>query len=171
MVEDFIPESKQDLLNVIHSEKEKLDSILEGLPESRMVEPAFGGNWSIKDTLAHITAWERIATEIIQTAQDAIPLNPEIPEIFKDIDSFNAKTFETHRHRILDEVLQEFQEMYDSFLAHIGSLQEKFIFSNLPFKGVEDLTIQQIISSNTHWHYKEHREDIQKWLTETDRAF
>ena len=163
---DYSPTSKTDLVNVINSEWEKLNSLLDGLPESHMVEPSLDGNWSIKDTLAHIAAWERVAMEIIQTARESKPLNPDIPEIFENIDQFNAKIYEENRHKLLVDVLKDFQSVYSDFLAHIESMDENFLFSNLPFKDVENLKIQDIISANTHWHHKEHRQDIQKWLAE-----
>jgi hypothetical protein len=149
---------------VIQSEREKLKSLYKGLPEIQLVAAGVEETWSIKDILAHIAAWERVAIDIIQSAKDGEPPKSYINTIFKDIDKFNAGVFEKNQILPLAEVINEFEASHDDFVELIESIPEDFIFSNLPFEGTEELTIQYIISANTHWHYSEHAESIQKWL-------
>jgi hypothetical protein len=41
-----------------------MDSI-RGIPESQMSEPGVSGQWSVKDILAHIAAWDRETTRVV----------------------------------------------------------------------------------------------------------
>jgi hypothetical protein len=164
MSEDYIPKDKSDLLEVIRLEREKLVSLFEGLSEIQMAEPGVEVAWSIKDILAHIAAWERVAIDIVQPARDGQPLKPYVPKVFESIDNFNAATFESHKNKDLTEVIGEFEASHRDFMELIETLPEAFVFTNLPFEGTEELSVQHMISANTHWHYLEHAESIQKWL-------
>ena len=163
MTDEYTPQNKSDLIKVIQSERERLNSLFEGLPESHVIKSGVEGNWSVKDILAHISAWERIAIDIIQSANDGEPLKPYINKIFEDIDKFNADVFKKYQNYRWMEVIEEFNASHQDFMILIESLTEKFIFTNLPFESTEEITAQYMISANTHWHYLEHAESIQKW--------
>ena len=164
MMENHQPKDKSDLLDAIQTEREILESLMAGLSESQIVDIGVEASWSIKDILAHIAAWERVAIDIIQAARDGEALKSYIPKIFKSIDDFNATIYDTHKDDPSADVMAEFKASHNDFLSIISSLSEDFISSNLPFEGTEELTIQYMISANTHWHYKEHSESIQNWL-------
>jgi len=166
MNEDYHPSNKAALLEVIRSERENLETLLEGLPEPKLVTPEAEAHWSVKDILAHIAAWERVGTDIITAARDGKPLSDEIPTIFDDINQFNAQVYQQNAEASLAKVRDEYTEAHNSFMALIETLDESLIFSNLPFEDIEDLTVQYIISANTHWHYLEHAASIRAWLAE-----
>jgi hypothetical protein len=96
--------------------------------------------------------------------RDSKSLDPKISSIFEDIDAHNARVLEEFRHKNAADVLRDSKTFYNVFLSLIESLDEAFIFSNLPFEGLEELTVQNIISANSHLHYQEHSQDIQKWI-------
>ena len=74
MTEDYHPPTKSDLIEVIHTERTRLESLLEGLTDSQMTESGVESSWSIKDILAHIAAWERLAFDRIHAALSGKPL-------------------------------------------------------------------------------------------------
>ena len=164
MSEDYITKDKTDLLETIRLERENLTALLQGLTESQMVEPGVEASWSIKDILAHIAAWERVAIDIVQPARNREPLDTSIPKIFESIDNFNAEIYKKNKDLTLAEVQAEFEAVHQDFLNLIESLSWEFILGHLPFEGAEEFTIQNMISSNTHWHYIEHAASVQKWL-------
>jgi hypothetical protein len=164
MPEDYHPPTKADLLNVIRTERTRLESLLEGLSEAQMVEPGVEAAWSIKDILAHIAAWERLAMDRIRAAQTGEDLR--FPLIAGDnfVDEFNTQTYVKHKDQPLAEVLEEFQNSHQEFLAQIEVLDEKYLSEKLNFDWSGNLTYQVMISANTHWHYAEHATAIEKWL-------
>ncbi|HYT29616.1 MAG TPA: DinB family protein, partial [Actinomycetota bacterium] len=68
-----------------------------------MVAPATigGGDWSAKDLLGHITAWEEVALERLRSARSGRPL-PAFPT--GGVDRFNADRVAADRQRSLGEV-------------------------------------------------------------------
>jgi len=164
MPEDYHPPTKSALIDVIGTERARLESLLEGLSETQMIEPGVEATWSIKDILAHISTWERLAMDRIHAAQTGKDL--QFPLITGDnfVDEFNAQTYAKHKDQLLAEVLQEFRSSHLDFLAQIEALDENHLPEKLNFDWSGNLTYQVMISANTHWHYAEHANSIEKWL-------
>ena len=102
--------------------------------------------------------------DIVQPARDGEPLDAYIPKIFESIDNYNAEIYKKNKDLTLGEIQSEFEAAHQDFLNLIKTLSWEFILSHLPFEGAEEFTIQNMISSNSHWHYLEHAASIQKWL-------
>lgn len=164
MNEDYHPPTKSDLLDVIHTERARLNSLLEGLTPSQMTEPGVEPSWSIKDILAHIAAWERLAIDRIHAAVSGDPLNFPLIKGDADVDKFNANVYEKNAAETLANIVSEFHASHQDFVAQIETLDEEFLVTPLPFDWAGKLTAQVVISANTHWHYVEHAESIAKWL-------
>lgn len=164
MTEDHNPSSKADLLTAIQSERARFESLIDDLDESQMTKTGVGASWSIKDILAHIAAWERLAQDRIHAALSGEPLKYPLISGDEAVDKFNADVYEKNKDRPLEDVAAEFHESYGEFIAQIEGLDDNFLTSPLPFDWAGKLTAQVLISANTHWHYNEHAESIQKWM-------
>jgi len=138
----YNPKDKSDLLNVIRSEWEYLKSLFDGLPESQMIPTGVEESWSIKDILAHIAAWERVAIDIIQPASMREMPKPYVEKIFENFDIFNANIFQTNQNISLAEVVNRFEDSHLDLMEFIKPLTEEFTFSNLPIEGTEKITVQ-----------------------------
>lgn len=53
--------SRQALLAVVEETWGQVDAAIAGLDEAAMLEPGVVEEWSIKDLLGHVTAWEQMA--------------------------------------------------------------------------------------------------------------
>ena len=50
---------RAELVQQMNSEQEAWEGLLGQIGEDRMEEPGVAGSWSIKDVVAHLTAWRR----------------------------------------------------------------------------------------------------------------
>jgi len=162
------PPSKHELLEVINQSWAELNEIIDNLSEEQLLQPEAMDDWSFKDIMAHITAWEWLAMDRIHAAQTGESL--KYPEIKSDdfANVFNADTFEKNKDRPLSEVVDDFHKAHAGFLAQIEALDEKILPEKLPFDWAGNLTYQVLISANTHWHFAEHVEASEKWLAEQE---
>jgi hypothetical protein len=168
MVENHQPLDKSTLLDLIQSERARLESLLVELTEAQMTKPGVEADWSIKDILAHIAAWERLAMDRIQAAQTGGVLKYPLIAGDEFVDQFNAQNYEAHKHQSLSEIQAEFQNAHQEFIAQIESLPEERLSQRLNFDWSGKLTYQVMISANTHWHYPDHAAAIEKWLENLD---
>ena len=159
------PPTKQELLEAINQSWAELNEIIEGLSEEQVLQPgAMDNSWSYKDIMAHITAWEWLAMDRINTAQTGEPL--KYPPMKDDdfVNAFNAEIYDKNKEKPLAEVVKEFHKAHADFITQIESLGEDILSKKLPFDWAGNLTYQVLISANTHWHYTEHIEASEKWL-------
>jgi hypothetical protein len=147
-----LPKNKQDLLAIIDTEWALLNDLISGIDTDQMEIPKFGG-WSVKDILAHITAWEQFMDLHYlqnQPAHEAFGLASDEFDSLEE-DGYNAILYERHRHRQLAQIHAEFHECHVDVVSRL---------QNMSFKAMsEPLLIG--IAANTYEHYKEHRESIE----------
>lgn len=154
--------TKSELTAAIEMERARLEDALAHFSDTQKVGGLLENGWSGKDLMAHIAAWERVAFDIVQAARDGEPLKAYVSKVFESIDNFNAQTYERNKDKSLRNIEVEFKAAYNDFFDLITPLDEAFIAGNLPFEGAENLTVQVIISANTHHHYREHAEECER---------
>jgi hypothetical protein len=164
MTEDYIPKDLEDLIRVIQNERSHFESLIAELSESDLLEPGVEGDWSIKDLMVHISAWEKLAYDRIHATITGDPLTYPVIQSDEFVDSFNRDAYIANKDLPLNEVTADFRKSYDGFLNQIKNLNNEILFKKLPFDWAGDLTAQVVISANTHWHYLEHAKSILKWM-------
>jgi uncharacterized protein (TIGR03083 family) len=156
------PESmtKSELLGQIREERRQLEELLATLSPEQMLRPGTCGEWSIRDVLAHISAWER--RMLAWTGSHLRGEPPDVPLPW-DVERMNAEAHALGRDRPLADVLEEFRRSYRESLALAESLNE----AQLQTVYAETWPMGALwtgVAANMNWHYKEHRADIEKWL-------
>ncbi len=66
--------SKVELLKDIQVEHARLDKMLSTLTAEEMIRPGVVGDWSVKDVLAHLAAWEQLLLGWYEAGRHAQPL-------------------------------------------------------------------------------------------------
>jgi hypothetical protein len=152
--------TKSELLAQIRDERRKLETLLATLTPAQMLQPGASGTWSVKDVLAHISAWER--RMLAWTGSHLRGEPPHVPLPW-DVERMNAEAHARDGGRPLEEVLEEFSRTYQESLTLAESLSE----AQLQTEYNDTWPMGALwtgVTANMNWHYKEHREDIEKWL-------
>ena len=154
---------KQKLLENIRQERFLLEQALSKFSQGDMLQPAFDGGWSAKDIVAHIIAWEQIMLSWIDSAQRG-EMPGDVPETDAEADTVNASIFSDNQNRDLVGILREFKSSHQEAIKRIEEIPEEEL--NKPAKPPwkEERTLWWIISVNTWEHYREHREQLEKWM-------
>jgi hypothetical protein len=157
-------QSKSDLLASIRRERAALDAVVARAGD-RLAEPGLEGERSVKDVLAHISAWEKIAMALVRNNQ---PLQAPAPgETGASADPINDKVFEDNRLRPVAEVIAESKRTYAELIALVEELSEGRLTAALGAgrEGAEHSPpAAAVIRGNSDKHYEEHTEQIERWL-------
>ncbi len=152
--------TKSELLQRIRDERRALEKNLARLTHTQMLLPNVMGEWTVKDALAHISAWERY---MLTWAGSLLRgRSPGTPEPW-DVERINAGIYAQGKDKPLAVVLEEFRESYRAALALAESLTE----AQLQTKYTDTWPLGPLwlgVAANMNYHYKEHREDLEKWL-------
>ena len=154
------PTTRSELLRLVREGRAQLEADIARFSETEMLA-AEPGQWSIKDTLAHIAAWDRRACAIFAAASRA-----EVPTDLitsdADVDRFNAAAYERGRDLPLADVLAEFHAAFAESMTWIDRLPDDLLLdpARVPWNG--DNSLAWTLAANTFWHYPEHAERLKR---------
>ncbi|HEY6190199.1 MAG TPA: DinB family protein [Pyrinomonadaceae bacterium] len=130
----------------------KLLKALDGLTEEEATRVGLNPQWSIKDALAHVVAWESQGADTIREIQAGTwkpqRLNKEM------IDEFNARAVEVRRELSMREVSDEFNAAHSRMESLIASLPDEIEESSPTYKFIEGVTFR---------HMTHHAAQIEEW--------
>jgi len=155
---------KATLLEKVQSAYEQLNTLLASLSEEQKTTPGVNSSWSVKDNLAHITAWQDLLPARIQSWIAGKPPAEFLPE-FKTEDEVNEYLYQQHKDRPLPEVEAAFQSSYRRALAAVESVSEEAL--NTPVKSKNEsrsAPLWRYINGEICEHYEEHGNMIRRWL-------
>ena len=109
---------REDALAVVEDGQRRLDDLFARLADNQMTAPAAigGGDWSAKDLLGHIAAWEEVAFDRLRAARASRPLPPFPPG---GVDRFNAERVAAGRRRSLAATRASADRMHDALVRAI----------------------------------------------------
>ncbi len=146
---------KTELQERVRESHATLTEALEGLSEEEATRVGLNENWSIKDALSHISAWEieaaRIITEIQNGTWKPERMNKEL------IDEFNREAVENRQGHSMPQVREEFDAAHREMERIIESLPEEVDESTPIYKYVENVTFK---------HFASHGAQIRKFRDE-----
>jgi hypothetical protein len=143
---------KTELQEKVSVSHKGLMEALEGLSEEEATRKGLTAEWSIKDALSHIAAWETEAARIIVEIQNGTwkpqRLNNEL------IDEFNRQAVESRRNDSMPQVREEFDAAHREMERLIESLPEEVDESAPAYKYIEAVTFK---------HFAHHGAMIEEW--------
>ncbi len=162
--------NQRELLAVLEDGWRQLDAAVAGLDEAAMAEPGVVGDWSVKDVLGHVTAWELVALRHIEAwrAGDSLDFQQGT-----SVDAYNAAEVARRRQMFLSEVRGEMAETRARLRAAIESLADDEWQAPVTV-GPHSGTLGQCVGSDLGGdgpgqHAAEHVRHILAWRAATGR--
>ncbi len=159
---------KAAVIDSFRAEQAALEQVLAPLSEQQMTTPGVAGKWSIKDVLAHISAWKRVFLARLQAgANHSEPLyswapgGPTFTDLNDDdenVDSVNDEFYRHNKDRSLQDVLTESRALPEQI---VDALQQ------LSYDDLATWTNGQPLDEylGPPEHVEEHLEGIKAWLS------
>lgn len=136
---------------------------VDGLSDSQMLQAGAVGYWSVKDTLAHLTAWEaELVTALSRNLRTAAQHAPELTKI-DDLDEWNEEQYHLNARRALAVILEDFHGVHKYLLRAIEDLDAKTLEEPMRFEWMEGDPLAYLVLETAVWHEQEHAQDIRRW--------
>ncbi len=162
--------NKSELLARITTGYSELDAVIAPLSEAQLNGAGVNGDWSIKDTIAHIAAWQLSALARMRSAARHETPEPHTLQDENDsegIDARNARFYEEHKERSSADILADFRSSYQNIVALIPNMDDADLFEKQRFAWMKGNALWQLIAGDTYEHYDEHLPSIRDWLART----
>lgn len=158
------PSNKTELLARVRSGYAEFVALLAPLSNEQLCEPGVNGAWTIKDILAHLTAWQtRVSLRLEALARHEEARFEPIADD-EAMNAFNQTIFVANRERSLDEVRADFHAAVERLRANAERTAEDDLFTAGRFAWLNGVALWESVAGNTYEHYAEHAPMIEVWL-------
>ena len=169
MVSDEKTLSKKKLVEAASAERVRFRQLIGQLSEAQMAQPDVQGAWSVKDIVAHVTAWEeRMVRWLGQAVRGETPVMPAPGMTWEDLDRLNEQTYLASRDLPLAQVLDVFDRMRAEVIGSVEAVPEEDLLAPGRFEWMGGEALWHLVAANTYWHYPAHGSKIQEWLAGSD---
>jgi hypothetical protein len=146
--------NRRQLLNRLDTAWVAFQSSYAGLSNTQLTEPGVAGDWSVKDTIAHVTWWEEEALRHLPLIV-AGDRPPRYSAVYGGIDAFNAMMAGRKRDLSLSDVLAQQGDTHRRLADFIHSVPEDQYSRESRFR--------RRLRLDTYSHYPIHTRAIQEW--------
>jgi hypothetical protein len=145
---------RSSLRAAIEAGRERLEVALARLDNAAM-EERVDVEWTRKDVLAHLEAWERRVVDLTQRLRAGDPPTDRV-----ETDELNARYHAADRGRTLADVRAGEQEAYEQMLASLDGAADEELFDGSHFAWTDGDPLADWFRSNGDEHYDEHLEQL-----------
>ena len=165
MTEQWMPDSKAELMTEIRREWQKLMDVVDKLDEQKMTAPDEGG-WSPKDNLAHLSEWMNLLMGYHMDKRPSHEVFGVSEDVTRgwDMEVINPVLFERNKDRSTEEVLIELRQVYEMLLAKLDAMPFEDLLKPRHADDPERRPLLLWVLGDTSEHFAEHREVIEKML-------
>ena len=158
---------KASILDQMRTKYAMLEEILTPLDNVQMTTAGVNGDWSIKDVLAHMTAWHYRLLNILHAAGRNEEPAISGPASDEEVDRLNEHFYQENKLRSLDEVLNDFRSSYLQIVEEVHALNEEDLLDPQRFAWMGGVPLWRVLAGDTYDHYEEHSPSIQAWLAKS----
>jgi hypothetical protein len=159
--------SKEQFLNDLIEGRKEWEAVLAEVGRERMEIQGVAGDWSVKDIVAHVAAYERWTSEKLDEAYGRPAPTDDEMESAPGMHERNAIIFRRNRDRDLDEVLAESHQVFAYFADQMRAVPEEG-FHDPAVIGLDPgwtPTPWKLFVGNSYEHYRDHIPQIREWLS------
>jgi hypothetical protein len=146
--------TKAQMLELVSAGRAEFEALIAQLSERQMVGIELRSGETVKDVLAHITAWESELLGWLEAAAQG--QKASIPSFTDEyVNGFNERVHNDNRERTLAEVRGEFQQVHRDLWVALNALPDAnddpqwMLWRNGQAPWL-------LIAGNTYEHYKDH---------------
>jgi uncharacterized damage-inducible protein DinB len=147
------------LFEPLNRERAALLDAIKDLPDDFLERKGVVGDWSIKNVLAHLVAWESAVTDFLP-GRIATGARPAIYAVIgDDEDGWNDKQVASREHLTAREQLDEFQQSRQALLQVLHTIGEETLNRERPWPEWQG-TLAAYVLDSVGGHESEHREAV-----------
>jgi hypothetical protein len=159
--------TKPELLAALDDSRQSLLAAIDGLPDEAFEQPGVVTDWSVKDLLSHLTAWEAELVKLLAQARQG--RRPAFLDL-GDTDSLNHKWHAETKDRALERVLADFHGVRKQTLRQVEGFSDRELGDPKLYKWLGGRPLSAWIADETYQHEAEHAGHIRLWREASSRS-
>lgn len=159
---DFVANARRQMLaGQLNDARRRLMASFEGLSDEQMRQPGACGDWSVREALAHVAAWDRANTEGFRQMLQG--KRPAILDLDEDgIEAFNRQHHAVDAGVTVEQAIAELEAARVEMVALLRDISNQALFAPAPGDDTAELSIAACVQAQAI-HDEEHAELIEDW--------
>ncbi len=143
------------------------DELLVGKTEEDIIAPVRPGEWSVKDTLAHLTAWQQVSIARLDAARTGTtPVYPEWvagadPDSDHLLHEFNARIYESAHDKPWSAVHHDWKHGFIQFLELGQAIPERDMVDANKYPWLNGHALLAVLQGSLE-HHREHLDALRE---------
>ena len=162
---------KNHILTALREQFNSWEELVASLSEEQVTASHFDFDWSIKDVIAHLWAWQQVS--IARMEGRLHNREPEFPRWIVDIDEdweesadrVNALTYESNHEKPWSEVYKNWREGFLRLLELGNAISERYLLDGSTYSWLKGYSLAFILVAS-YDHHQEHFEKLVDWVRE-----
>ena len=159
------PKTKEQVLQAMNDSHAEMSNYLASLTPEQRVAPVLDNSWSVKDSLAHLAAWQKMTVGWLEASLRGEDVKRWTPDYQQPddpaqwnvvINAFNDYLYERDRNRSWDEIMDDLNSGHDDLSMVVQLMSPADIFDPNRFAWRKGSPAIDMIGGNTYGHYEEH---------------
>jgi uncharacterized damage-inducible protein DinB len=150
---------KEEIFDRLNQCRKTLLETLDKLPPDELDNVLVEGNWTIKQILCHLTAWE---LTVLDPLEGYVQVNQFKPEIIDDHDAWNAEQTAKRQSMTVQQIIDEMQATRELLISEAALLTQDQWDRILPAPWGGQGCIANLLNGLA-WHENEHLQTIHNW--------
>ncbi len=163
---------QEHILAALKEQFTRWDGLLAGMSDAQHSAPHLPSDWSTKDELAHLWAWQQRSIARLETAHTLRPpaypaWPPELDPEVEDVDQVNAWIFESNRALPWPQMYERWRAGYLRFIELGASVSEMELLDMGRYPWLEGRSLASTLLAS-YDHHQEHYDKLLAWLKEAN---
>lgn len=152
-----VPARLQEIFN-------RWEKLLAGVSQEQITTPQMNSQWSIKDEIAHLRAWQQISIARLEAAlQDREPVYPEWPtqdpDSEEDQERINDWIYKKYRQEPWSHVYRNWREGFLYFLELADKIPETNLLDEKKYAWLNGYALMAVLEGSCE-HHIEHIDHV-----------
>lgn len=160
---------KEHILSALREQFDRWETLLVSLSDDQLTTPYLDDQWSIKDVMAHLWAWQQVSLARMEGGVRG--REPDYPYWIlsvgenweEDADGVNALTFARTREKSWSEVYEHWRNGFLRLLETGEGISEQDLLDGNRYPWLKGYNLAYVLIAS-YDHHQEHLEDLLAWL-------
>jgi hypothetical protein len=166
--------SKIQLITDLQTEFNQWELFLAGLSHERINSSILNSNWTIKDVIAHLMAWQMVSNARMDAA--LLKNDPKFPdwlagndpESEENLENYNDRIYQIHERQPWDRVYQMWKEGFQKLIKTTELIPEEELIEPGRFVWLGEHPLSAVLDGLYEHHLEHHIPDFKNFQKTMD---